>query len=109
MYLYISKTIKAAVYWLSSKKGEAYSYNGLKGLKMNRDQYQHLPKHIKARTEEYLTAAKSVSEEWFGMDNGNEIHLLSVQLAAAMMNMDSAEVIASEIASFAEQLKKHAA
>ncbi len=75
---------------------------------MNRDQYEHLPTHIKARTEEYLAAAKSLSEEWFGMDNGKEIHLLSVQLAAAMMNMDSAEVIASEIATFADQLKKKA-
>jgi len=74
---------------------------------MNREQYQRLPTHIKARTEEYLTAAKSVSEEWFGMDNGKEIHLLSVQLAAAMMNMDSAEVIASEIAGLTEQMKKH--
>ncbi|NOR62211.1 MAG: hypothetical protein GQ535_06935 [Rhodobacteraceae bacterium] len=73
---------------------------------MNKAQYQHLPTHIKARTEEYLTAAKSVSEEWFGMDNGKEVHMLSVQLAAAMMNMDSAEVIASEIANFSQQLKK---
>ncbi len=73
---------------------------------MNKEQYQHLPTRIKARTEEYLIAAKSVSEEWFGMDNGKEIHLLSVQLAAAMMNMDAAEVIASEIANFSDQLKK---
>ena len=73
---------------------------------MNRKQYEHLPKQIQARAEEYLTAAKSVSEEWFGMDNGKEIHVLSVHLAAAMMNMESAEVIASEIASFTDQLKK---
>lgn len=74
---------------------------------MNREQYAHLPTHIKARTEEYLAAAKSVSEEWFGMDNGKEVHMLSVQLAAAMMNMDSAEVIASEIADFTDQLRKN--
>jgi hypothetical protein len=73
---------------------------------MNREQYRQLPKQIQARTEEYLAAAKSVSEEWFGMDNGKEVHELSVQLAAAMMNMDSAEVIASEIASFTDQLRK---
>ncbi len=73
---------------------------------MNRKQYEHLPTHIKARTEEYLAAAKSVSEEWFGMDNGKEVHVLSVHLAAAMMNMESAEVIASEIASFTDQLRK---
>ena len=73
---------------------------------MNKEQYQHLPTHIKARTEEYLTAAKSVSEDWFGMDNGKEVHLLSVQLAAAMMNMESAEVIASEIAAFSKQMKE---
>jgi len=73
---------------------------------MNRDQYLHLPEHIKSRTEEYLIAANSGSEEWFGMDKGKEIHLLSVQLAAAKMNKDSAEVIASEFASFADQLKK---
>ena len=73
---------------------------------MNRTQYQHLPTRIKARTEEYLIAAKSVSEEWFGMDNGKEIHVLSVQLATAMMNMDSAEVIASEIATLSEHVKK---
>jgi len=73
---------------------------------MKRTQYEHLPALIRSRTEEYLAAAKSVSEEWFGMDNGKDIHLLSVQLAAAMMNMDSAEIIASEIADFSEQLKK---
>ena len=73
---------------------------------MKKHEYEHLPKHIKARTEEYLTAAKSVSEEWFGMDNGKEVHALSVQLAAAMMNMDSAEVIASEIASLTNRLPK---
>lgn len=72
---------------------------------MDKYQYTELPKHIKGRTEAYLTAAKSLSDEWFGMDNGKEVHLLSVQLAAAMMNMDSAEVIASEIAEFAKQLK----
>lgn len=76
---------------------------------MNKDQYDHLPTQIKARTEEYLIAAKSLSEEWFGMDNGKEIHMLSVQLAAAMMGMDSAEVIASEIASVSDQLKKQKA
>jgi hypothetical protein len=75
---------------------------------MNKAQYQHLPKQITARTEEYLTAAKTVSEEWFGMDNGKEVHMLSVQLAAAMMNMDSAEVIASEIAEFSKQLRTQA-
>jgi hypothetical protein len=75
---------------------------------MNRDQYAHLPTQIKARTEEYLDAAKTVSEEWFGMDNGKEVHMLSVHLAAAMMNMESAEVIASEIASFTDQLRKGA-
>ena len=73
---------------------------------MNRNEYEHLPTQIKARTEAYLTAAKSISEEWFGMDNGKEIHVLSVQLAAAMMNMEAAEVIASEIASFTDQLRK---
>lgn len=75
---------------------------------MKKAQYEHLPTLIRSRTEEYLTTAKSVSEEWFGMDNGKDIHLLSVQLAAAMMNMDSAEIIASEIADFSKQLKKQA-
>ncbi len=73
---------------------------------MNKNEYEHLPTQIKARTEEYLAAAKSISEEWFGMDNGKEIHVLSVQLAAAMMNMESAEVIASEISAFSTQLRK---
>ncbi len=73
---------------------------------MNREQYEHLPTQIKARTEEYLAAAKTISEEWFGMDNGKEIHILSVNLAAAMMNMEASEVIASEIADFTAQLRK---
>ncbi|MCF6271883.1 MAG: hypothetical protein L3J37_01645 [Rhodobacteraceae bacterium] len=73
---------------------------------MKREEYEALPKLIKARTETYLTAAKDVSEQWFGMDNGKEVHLLSVQLAAAMMNMDSAEIIASEITELTKQLKK---
>ncbi len=73
---------------------------------MNREQYEHLPTQIKARTEAYLAAAKSISEEWFGMDNGKEIHILSVNLAAAMMNMEASEVIASEIATFTDQLRK---
>lgn len=73
---------------------------------MNRDQYEALPIHIKARTEEYLTVAKQLSDDWFGMDNGKEVHLLSVQLATAMMNMESAELITSEIADLTKQMKK---
>ncbi len=71
---------------------------------MNRDQYAALPKFIKARTEEYLKLAKTLSDDWYGMDREDEVHLLTVQLAAAMMNMDSAEVIASQIAEFSKQL-----
>ena len=73
---------------------------------MNREQYIALPHHIKARTEVYLETAKSLADDWYGMDNGKELHQLTVQLAAAMMNLESAEVIASEIAEFTKQMKK---
>ncbi len=73
---------------------------------MNRAQYDALPHHIKARTEIYLEEAKLLADNWYGMDNGKEVHLLTVQLAAAMMNLESAEVIASEIAEFTKQMKK---
>lgn len=73
---------------------------------MKKKQYDALPKLIRARTEIYLQEAKSLSESWYGMDNGKEIHMLSVQLATAMMNMDAAEVIASEIADFSKQTNK---
>jgi len=73
---------------------------------MNKAQYLALPKHIQARTEIYLEMAKSLSDEWYGMDSGKEVHSLTVQLAAAMMHLESAEVIASEIAEFSKHMKK---
>lgn len=73
---------------------------------MKKNEYVALPKLIKARADTYLKEAKSLSESWYGMDNAQEVHLLSVQLATAMMNMEAAQIVASEIAEFGEQIRK---
>ena len=72
---------------------------------MNRSDYESLPEGIKTRTDKYLMEAKGLTEEWFGMDNGTDVHFLSVQLASAMMNMESSQVIASEISALTERIK----
>jgi len=73
---------------------------------MNKTDYNALPINLKARTDKYLNAAKELTEEWFGMDNGIDIHVLTVQLAAAMMNMESSQIIASEISALNKRINK---
>ena len=73
---------------------------------MKKKHYDNLPNQVSERAEVYLIKAKSLAEEWYGMDYGQELHALTVNLATAMMNMESSEIIASEIAEFSKQLKK---
>jgi len=72
---------------------------------MNKDSYNAMPSNIKLRADKYLSRAKELTDEWFGMDNGTDVHILSVQLATAMMNMESSQIIASEISELSLRMK----
>lgn len=71
---------------------------------MKQEYYNALPKTIKKRADKYMSEAKALTDEWFGMDNGSDTHKITVQIATAMMNMESAEVIASQITKLSKRI-----
>ncbi|CUH52852.1 hypothetical protein [Shimia marina] len=73
---------------------------------MDKKYYDELPLQIEARAERYLELAHTLAEKKFSVPTVREIPLLSVQLAAAMMNLEAAEIMASEQERIAAKLEE---